>query len=335
MNQREKILVAAVGGLVGIFALGFGARALFIKPLRELDSRTQGVRDKLAKVQEERRAFFNAEDRLKALARRTYAETVDQASGISAEQLTRQILAAGLAESEFSRLPLGPRRLRGASEIGWNVQGEGPLTNVLNLLFLLDTSPWLHRLENLAVSTGDNPGSARVHFSLFTLVVEPPMGLTHSNLARPFGLDAPERRQYDGIVMRDLLRPYIKAPPPPPVPPAPAVARTKPGAAPGPENYKVVSLTDWEGQPEAHVRDLAGRKTARYKPGDAVGGGTFVMIDYRPLPDPGRPFIQSSSRLILKIEQEYWAIERGRTFADKHKLSEPELPPQLAKATSP
>jgi hypothetical protein len=330
MNQREKTMAMVVGGLAGLFVVGFGLRVLFLGPLRDLDNRTAAVRDKIAKIQDERRAYFAAEDRLKATARRTFAETIEAAGAVSGELLTREIIAAGLVESDFSRLPLGPRKLRGASEIGWNIQGEGPLTNVINFLFILDTSPWLHRMENLTVVMGETPGSVHVHLSYLTLVMDPPLEVTHSNLTKAFALESPERRRLDNIVTRDLFRPYIKQPPPPAVPPA--VASAKHSGPPGPENYRVVSLSEWEGQPEIHVRDLAAQKTSHFKPGDALAGGTVVMIDYRPMPEPGNPFLQSFSRIILKIDQDYWAIERGKTFADKHKLTNPELPPQLAKA---
>jgi hypothetical protein len=329
MNRREKILTVAVGGLAGLFAVVLAARLLFLNPLRQIESRTAAVRDQIAKIQDERRAGFAAEDRLKAAARQTFAETVEQASAISGELLTRQILEAGLEEADFTRLPVGPRKLRGAGEIGWNVQGQGPLTNVINLLFTLDTAAWLHRTENLTLAAGDTPGTVRVHFRYLTLVMDPPLQVTHSNVANPFTLESPERRQLDNIVARDLLRPYIKRPEPLPVA---LTASAKPGGPPGLENYRVVSLSEWEGRPEIHVRNLAAQTTSRFKPGDQMAGGTVVMVDYRPLPEPGREFLQSYSRIILKIDQDYWAIERGKTFADKHKLADPDLPPQLAKA---
>ena len=94
MNQREKIMAGVVGGVAGLFAVVFGVRVLFLKPLREIDSRTAAVRDKIAKIQDERRAGFAAEDRLKAAARQTFAETVEQASAVSGELLTRQIIGA-------------------------------------------------------------------------------------------------------------------------------------------------------------------------------------------------------------------------------------------------
>ena len=332
MNRREKIMAGVVGGMAGLLVLIFGVRALFLKPLREIDLRTAAVRTKIAKIQDERRAYFAAEDRLKALASRTFAETTEQASAISGELLTRQIIAAGLEESGFSRLPSGPRKLRGASEIGWNIQGEGALTNMINLLFLLDSSPWLHRMENLTIASGDSPGRARVHLRYLTLVLDPPMLITHSNLAAPATLDSPDRRLLDNFAARDLLRPYIKLPPSPPSSPSQPPSKSGP---PGPANYRIVSLSEWEGQPEIHVRDLAAQKTTRFKPGDNLAGGTVVMVDYRPMPEPGNQMLQSLSRIILKIDQDYWAIERGKTFADKHKLTQAELPPELAGAAKP
>ncbi|MGO8698287.1 MAG: hypothetical protein ACLQVY_11285 [Limisphaerales bacterium] len=325
-------MTGIVGGMAGLFFLIVGGRVLFLKPLREIDLRTAAARAKIAKIQDERRAYFAAEDRLKALATRTFGETVEQASAVSGELLTRQIIASGLQETDFSRLPSGPRKLRGASEIGWNIQGEGSLTNVINLLFLLDSSPWLHRMENLTVVSGDSPGRVRVHFRYLTLVMDPPLQVTHTNLVAAATLDSPDRRLLDTIAARDLMRPYIKMPPSPPSPPSAATAYTGPS---GPGNYRVVSLSEWEGQPEIHVRDLAAQKTTRFKPGDKLAGGTVVMVDYRPMPEPGNPMLQSLSRIILKIDQDYWAIERGKTLADKHKLSQAELPPELAGAAKP
>ena len=67
MNSREKVMATAVGGIAGLFALILGVRVLFVAPLKEIDVRTNAVREKIAKIQDERRAFFAAEDRLKAM----------------------------------------------------------------------------------------------------------------------------------------------------------------------------------------------------------------------------------------------------------------------------
>jgi hypothetical protein len=333
MKAREKKLALAAGGLVGVVVLGFGVRSVLLQPLREIDRRIAANHEKLEKVQAERRAYFAAEERMKAHALRGFADNIDQASARSGEMLTRQILQSGLQEADFTRLPVGPRKLRGASEIGWSVQGDGPLADVLDLLFLLQESPYEHRLESLTVSTGEGPGLVKVRFRFLTLVLEPAPEVERKELTPKFTLESPERHLYNGIVSRDILRPYLKRPPPPPppgTPPGTAPSSTRPGAPPGPESFRVVSLSEWMGQQEIHIRDLTQQKTLRYRPGDQLAGGTVVCVDYRPL--QVNSFLRSDSRVVLKVGNEYWAIERGKTLADKRKLSAAELPEQIAKA---
>lgn len=333
MNAREKSLLIAVGSIVGLFVVIFGIRAWIVQPLKEIDKRTAVVREKIEKIKTERRNYFAAEDRLRTLTLKTFADTVDEASAKSGEVLTKEIVQSGLKESDFTRLPVGPRKFRGANEIGWNVQGDGPLAKVVNLLFILQESPHLHRLENLTLSAGDVPGDVRVRFRYLTLVMDPAPEVTRTNLVPLLSLDSAERRLLDESTRRDILRPYIKRPPPPPPPGQPAAPTlAKPGAAPGPETFRIVSLSEWQGQPEIHVRDLTHQKTLRFRPGDSLAGGTIVMVDYRPMPLPGNTGLQSYSRVILKIDSDYWAIERGQTLADRRKLATAELPAQLATA---
>ena len=47
---------------------------------------------------------------------------------------------------------------------------------------------------------------------------------------------------------------------------------------------------------------------------------------------PGNSGLQSNSRVLLKIGTELWAIERGKTLADKRKLVPSEFPVGLAVA---
>ncbi len=325
MNKREKTMALVVGGVIMLFALVFGARAVVIKPLRELDKKTAALREKLEKIKAERRAYFTAEDLVKRFAQRAVSDQVDQASAKSGEMLTQQILHSGLHESDFSRMPNGPRKLRGAIEIGWTVNGEGKLTNVLNLLFLVQNSPYLHRMENLTLSSSDVPSQVNVRFRYLTLVIDPMPMVDLTNAQPKFALDGPERRSFDAIAARDILRPYIKRA----SDASGGEANTSDPPA-GPVSLRIVSLSEWMGQPEVHIRDLTSQKTFRYKPGDTLAGGTIVMVDYRPFPMPGNEALKSFSRVIVKIEAEYWAVERGGTLADIYKLSRDKLPEQLA-----
>ena len=337
MNQREKLMAVVVLGSAALFGGALGLRAFITKPLAELDKRIVTARERLAKIQTDRRNYFTAEDRLKSLGKLTFADTVDEASATSGEMLTKKILRAGLKEVNFTRLPVGPRKMRGASEIGWNVQGEGALAGVVNLLFQLEHAPHLLRLENLVVSGGDAPGVVRVQFRCLTLVLDPAPDVKRESLQARVELDSPERRAFDTIPVRDILRPYIKRPPPPPVPPtrtspgSPSSTPATPPGPPGPETFRIVSLSEWQGQPEIHVRDLTTQKTARYKPGDALAGGTIALVDYRAMPLPGASGLQSFSRVIVRVKDEFFAIERGQTLADLRKMEVAKLPPELAK----
>lgn len=336
MNAREKLLAGLVLGGACLFGGALGLRAFITKPLTDLDKRILAARERLGKIQAERRSFFAAEDRLKVLGKLTFADTVDEASARSGEALTKQILQAGLDEGNFTRLPLGPRKLRGASEIGWNVQGDGSLANVVNLLFILEQSPHLLRLDGLVLSQAEKPGEVRVRFRCLTLVLDPAPDVKREMMLAKADLKSDERRAFDGIVSRDLLRPYIKRPPPPPVKgtpgsSSPSSTPATPPAPPGPETFRIVSLSEWQGQPEIHVRDLTLQKTLRYKPGDALAGGTIALVDYRAMPLPGASGLQSFSRVIVRVKDDFFAIERGQTLADMRKLELAQLPPELAK----
>jgi hypothetical protein len=325
VNPREQRLALVVGGILVLFLGIFGLRSFFLKPLREIDKRTAILKEKLQKANSERRAFFAAEDTVKEFAKRTFDDQIDQASAKSGEMLTKQILLSGLREADFSRLPVGPRKLPSASEVGWSVQGQGKLGQVINLLFLLQESPYVHRIESLTIHGGDAPSQVRVGFRYLTLVIQPAPVVDPIPLAAKVTIDSPERRLLDGIVARDLLRPYVKRSPD-------AVAGAETPAAPaGPASLRVVSLSQWMGQPEVHVRDLTNQKTFRYKLGDGLAEGTIVMVDYRPLPMPGSEGLKSFSRVILKIGSEYWAVERGQTLADKRRLDTEQLPEALPK----
>lgn len=332
MSKREKILAGLVGGILAVLLGGFGLRVIWMKPLKELDRKTAALREKLDKVKAERRAFFVAEDTVKRFEQRAFSDELDEASAKSGEMLTKTILQSGLPESEFTRLPVGPRKLAGASEIGWSVQGEGKLQRVIDLVFLLQESPYVHRVDGLVVSPGDTPGYVRVRFRYLTLVMEPAPIVDAIDLKTKYTLESPERLIYNTIVTRDILRPYIKrqAVPQPGAPGRPGTSPT-PGLAPGPESFRIVSLTEWMGEPEIHVRDVTNQRTLRYKPGDSLAGGNIVMVDYRRMPMPGTIGLESYSRVIVKIGSDFWAIEHGKTLAEKHKLPPTDWPEQLAK----
>ena len=328
MNRREKILGLTVGSLVAIFAGIYGAQVVFVRPLKDLDRQAQAQRERLRQINDERRAYFTAEDYLKGIVQRSFGRDADTASAEAGKMISDQIVRLGLREAEFSRMPVGPRKFRGAQEVGWSVQGEGPLAQMLDLLFVLEQTPQAHRLEGLVISVGDRPGRVKARFRYLTLVVDVLLDVPKKEFPPRCALDSPQRHYYDAIVQRDLLRPYV----PRAEGAASAVASADPNLENArPEMLKIVSLSEWQGVSEVHLCNLANMSLARFKPGDEFLGGQIVAVDYRALPLPGKPELQSYSRVIVRIGSEYWAVEQGQTLADKYRMSAEQLPPGLPK----
>ena len=327
MKQREKILALVVGSLAFLFAGYFAAHYIFIKPLQTLERQTALLRDKLRQIQDERRAFFVAEDYVKRSAQSAFGTNADVATAQAGKMLGDLILRLGLAESEFIRTPVGPRKMRGTQEVGWNIQGEGPLPKIIDLLFELEQCPQIHRLENLVFSAGDKPTRVKVRLRFLTLVVDAAPDVVPISLKPKFTLASPERRACDVIVQRDLLQPFSRR-----IPADTALAATD-GAAPAarPEMLKVVSLSEWQGSPEVHVLNLASMSVQVLKPGDAWAGGQIVMVDYRTKPLRGKPDLLSFSRVIFRVGSEFWAVEQGQTLAEKYPLAADALPSGLPK----
>jgi len=322
MKTREKILAGTILGLVGVFVVGVVLRSFFLKPLKEIDKQTALLNEKILKINQERRDYFEAEDSLKKIAQRTFSTDLNQASARSGEIITREIAAAGLNDADFTRLPFGPRKLKGASEIGWSIQGKGDLARIVNLMFLMQTSPHLHRVEGTTLSAAEKPGEVKARFLYLTLVLEPAPEFDPIEIKRQLTLESPERFAYNTIVARDLLRPYIKASPKQPEPGSPGSTRPA-----GDESLRIVSLSDWNGHPEVHIRDLVNQKTLRFAPGEKINDTTEVVaVDYTPLPSTRNPLLTADSRVILRVGGEYWFVERGRTLADKQKCDPAQQP---------
>lgn len=329
MNAREKKLAMIIGGLVLLFVLAMGFKRVVLQPVRDIETTTADYGSQLATLQKERQAFFTAEDRLKKLGARTFSDDLDLASARSGELLTELLRQSGLEEKNFTRLPIGPQKLRGAREIGWSVQGVGPFDAVINLLFLIETSPYLRHVENLTLTPRDATGQeTKVNFRYWTLVLDPAPLVEFEELPPTETLDSDVRRRYDTIAQRNVLRPHVPQPPPPP--PEPSPPPPTPPSEPGPETFRVVSLSTWKGESEVHVLDTTRGKTLRYKVGDELAGGKIVQVDYRPLELSENALVLSDSRVILRQGDEYWAIEDGRTLAEKFQLKNEWLPPNLA-----
>ena len=338
MTRRERRLTLVVVSFAGAFAL-FGAGKRFVLgPLREADGRTQELEDSLRQHLGVYNRALQAQAIVEQHGRRAFGTSVEETSARIGEYLTERIADAGLDDRRFSRVPSGMRQLTptpagGSSmptEVGWSIQGVGPIGKIVDLLFRLDSDTRLHRIENLTVGMAESVAERTVSFRFLALVLKPPRGVEILNAKDAVKIDDAQRKLRDGIARRALFRPYVKRPPPPPTPPpTPPPAPPPAPPPPGPETFRVISLSEWRGEPEVLVLDTTENRTTKYHTGDALAGGKVVMVDYRPLPSPRKPELRSLSRVIISTKDELWAVESGDTLADKYRLADERVPSQL------
>jgi len=312
-------------GVAGLLAGGFVLKALINRPLKALDAQILQLRVRLNALQKERQEFIKADTEIRAHASRFFAGTPEEAEASLGARLTAQIVRVGLREADFTRIPVGRRRLAGAEEVGWTIQGEGTLARLLDLLFLLQSEPRLHRIEGLSVSPANTGAQARIRFRYVTLVLTPPADSKPSGPPTELSLEVPARRRYDLITQRDLFRPYVPEESRPTSPPGGGPTAAEPDRP----NPRVVSLSSWAGQPEVHLFDDRQRQVVVCRPGDKLLEGEVAMVDYRPLPLPGKVGLFSYSRLIWRLDTNYWAVEPGQTLAERRALTFDELPDAL------
>lgn len=333
MNRRTRLLALVAIGGAALWMLALGVRAYVFAPLRSVDEQIVQLQVKLDAATQGRSSFLADEFHLRGLAPRTFGNSPDTAAAEVGSTLTGHILRVGLRESDFTRIPMGERRLAGAVEIGWTVQGEGALNRIVDLLYLLDADPRLHRIEGLVLSAGSKGDRVRARFRFLTLLLSPaPPPGNHPPLA-PATLDGEDRKLYAAITRRDLLRPYVPRsenrsqgpsvttpPPPQPLDADPHLNF---------DDLRVVSLSSWGNGPEVHVRDTRQDRLQVLRPGDALSGVTVVAVDYRALPLPERAGVLSYSRVILRSHDALFAVECGQTLAQRRALTSEDLPASL------
>jgi len=340
MNQREKILAIAVG----VFSAGFlgylSVKGLLLEPAAKADREIARLSSDIDTYAARNGKLKSYQASLTAMWQKTLGDDPDVVSETVRDRLT-QVLERTALTGNLTLQPLPVKLNRDYyKEIGWRVQAEGPLSSVVNFLYLLEGEPYLHRVDDLEVVPTQNRPVVRMQIRYVTLIFPSPAGAASRPASQPseirpsVDLDDPIHDKYQVIVSRDLFRPYIPRPPAP----TPVAAPNNPPApqpeAPSESRFVVVGLPSWGQEEDINVRDDRSRAFHRYKIGDSLAGGTIAMIDYTPMPLPGEPEKISTSRVIIKIGQEYWAIELGQNFGQKHRLKPSDLPEKLRGATS-
>jgi len=338
MNKREKILATVTAGIVCVIVLYTLVDGLFLSPAEALNDAIRNTRNNIAKLSRTKKAMKNNTDHLKALAALTYGKDDDEVRTITFSHLMAMLDRSGLT-SEGKGVNAGNTKSSGdLREIAWHVVKSGKMEHILNLLYMLEEDPTLHRIENLSISPRERDGPFRVEFDYVALSLATKKGPQFTT-TRPadtklaVNMKSDQRKGYNVIPARDIFRRYIKRVEPKPTP---VVVRPKPKdppkPPPGPKpKYRICGLPTFRGVPEVWVVNEIDKTGAvhKYKEGEKLMGWEIVMVDYRPLPDPDKPELLSPARVIIKIDSDYWAIEGNQYVTAKRILKGPDLPPAL------
>ncbi len=345
MSSRVRMAAIAVGAGV-VFLIGWGiVNAAFVQPAATLDRL-------IAKYREEVRDYRHAANtgevalaKLKLLAARSYGTDRNEVSARIHEHLEKLLTRTGLVK-ESIRSTVGGRR-RGYEIVSRTVTARGPLKRVMDFLYLLDQQPFLHRVDDIKIDRVDQSPDVTLSCRYSTVIILDHRGrpiepgdANQPTSAKVWGdLDSADRTLYSVVSRRNVMLPYVERLPQPRVHQARPRPRPQPQPQPQPQprpranplaRYRVTDLSQWGSKQDVGIAGPTGQ-TKLYHPGDELAGGEIIMVDVRPMPMPGKPEIDSPSRVIIKTDKEYWAVELGQPLSQKRRLRGDELPASLRK----
>jgi len=333
MNPREKILAASAAVVAVFFITYLAINRVFLMPAAQRFDRANELMEQIERARAEKAKEPSYRARLKELAGRAFGTDPLRVSEQIRARLTDLLATSGLNTEHLTLKPVVGARAPGIyREVGWLIQVRGQVPRIVDFLYLVTREPHLHRIDNLIITPVRGKDEVELQAKYGTLVLEPKVvqslktDTVEGTMTRT-ALSTPERRQYDVVASRAFFRPYVPAPnreSPPPRPSAPSWPQPPPSG-----QYRVVSLSSLGGSPEVVVRETRSGTLARYKPGEEWGGGRIALVDYRPLPDPENPEVLSTSRVVLRIDSEYYAVELGACLEQKYRLESDRLPPGL------
>jgi hypothetical protein len=340
MNLRERILALATGGVVALLVGFLLFSKLVLQPAADLDGQVTDLGTKITRLKAENARIAEYRQSLREVALQTYDVEERQASERARARLVEILQRSGIALDRLSLRPVRGARVPSAyQEVGWLLTVRGHAEQIVNCLYLIQNDSYMHRLDNVSLSPVARSDEIELRLRYATLVIlypkdEKPIRRPADQPPAPLAeVNAPARQGYRLIAERDLFRPYIPRVEEAPMDSPPVIYT--PGPAPTSDyRLRIVGLSSWAGQPEVVVRDTGTGQTQVLHVGDELVGGRVVLVDYRKMPMPGKPEILSTSRVIVEVDQAYWAIELGQTLAERRLLGHDQLPPQLAQAAA-
>ncbi len=341
MSRSQKIIFLTVGVYVVGFVAYLAVNSMWIQPARRLDNLIRERRKDLHEQDIQTRGRSPLRRRLDETVAATLDTDYAQVRERVRERLMELLGQSGLGPTGLSVDLFDGVRRDAFREVGAAVQASGRLEDVVNFLYLLQSEPVLHRVDNLSITPSRRDGAVDLRFRYVTLVFDTTSGDAPKTL--PAELPEPQvasagRELYDSIVQRNLFAPYIRRPEPPVVSrPRPQRPTERPQQSPQPQqppaedSFRVVGLPTMGGEALVYLRDPDQEQVSTYNVGDRVGRMTIVAVDYRRMRWRDE---YSTSRVVLRSGGDYWAVELGDTIGQRRPLRNRDLPVELRRVPS-
>ena len=147
---RLSLKTILISGIALVVAWVFISKAIVpwvYLPRDTAKSELNNYESKVGKLEALKVLTENDEHYLAAISRNAFSMDKSEAISRMGVYLTETIKASGLSEDKFTRRPLKATQLakNGATQIGYTVSGQGSLPKVIDLMFLLEQTPFLPR----------------------------------------------------------------------------------------------------------------------------------------------------------------------------------------------
>lgn len=344
MKRRERILAISAGSILGVTLAYLLANRLVMGPAVMRRDQADALRVANSELERDNRRMAIAKDQFARLRNRTFEDNPLHASLLAESRINELVKRAGIGQKDVTVRPFtqASGTARDFSEVGCTIGGNASLERITNLLYLLKNDPYLHRVSNVEITPKLDGKSFDFSLRYLTPIFDRPLPVTvearkpaTTQMAEGPALSDAGRSAYDVICKRNLFQPYV--------PPVPQVARREtptpqerpPREARSPrqrssfDSLVVTGLPSRGDEAEVHLT-MPGQDAERvFKVGETLPVGRIVMVDYRVLPHPDDPKLLSTSRLILRIGQDYWRVELGQQIQQRRVLRSTELPEEL------
>jgi hypothetical protein len=348
MNQREKILIILGAGVFTVVLLVLAWSRLFAAPAAEADARADALRKSNATLKTENTRLEQSVREWVRARNSTFDKDPLTTERLFNAWINDVVSEAGFGTTDLKLSKFVDRSLAHSyAGLGYTITTPKPvpLDRLVNLLYLLGRDPMLHRVFNLSVNPQRNGREVGFTLGCATLVLDEGVPAAPGLLAarptsRPadtVSLESPDRAAYNVIARRNIFAIYTPPPkytPQPPVAPPAApveVVRVPRPPTVDPNDMKVIGLPFNGQEAEIHLLSPTGAPESIHKPGDKLPppGGEIVTVEYSPVPFSDKPEDTATSRMILKIGNDYWAVELGQRLSQKRMLKPEELPDEL------